>query len=93
MEDSSFNGDTFSRILLAPPNPAQDPFTGSATGAMASYLWSKSLIDQPKFVAQQGHDMGRPGEATVEVLGSRSDITGVKLAGKAYVTMSGKIHL
>ena len=37
--------------------------------------------------------MGRPGEATVEVLGSRSDITGVKLAGKAYVTMSGKIHL
>jgi len=27
------------------------------------------------------------------VLGSRSDITGVKLAGKAYVTMSGKIHL
>ena len=93
LEDSSFNGDTFSRILLAPPNPAQDPFTGSATGAMASYLWSKSLIDQPKFVAQQGHDMGRPGEATVQVLGSRSDITGVKLAGKAYVTMSGQIHL
>ena len=93
LEGSSLNGDTFSRLLLAPPNPAQDPFTGSATGAMASYLRSKGLIDQPKFVAEQGNDMGRPGEATVEVLGSRSDITGVKLAGKAYVTMSGQIHL
>lgn len=37
--------------------------------------------------------MGRPGQVFVEVLGSRSDITGVKLAGKAYVTMSGHIHL
>jgi trans-2,3-dihydro-3-hydroxyanthranilate isomerase len=25
-------GDTFSRLLLAPPGPAEDPFTGSATG-------------------------------------------------------------
>ena len=60
---------------------------------MASYLWSKGLIESPTFIAEQGHDMGRPGQVFVEVLGSRSDITGVKLAGKAYVTMSGHIHL
>ena len=93
LEGATSAGDTFSRLLLAPPNPAQDPFTGSATGAMASYLWSKELIEKPTFIAEQGHDMGRPGQAFVEVLGSRSDITGVKLAGMAYVTMSGHIHL
>ena len=93
LEGANSAGDTFSRLLLAPPNPTQDPFTGSATGAMASYLWSKGLIESPTFIAEQGHDMGRPGQAFVEVLGSRSDITGVKLAGKAYVIMSGHIHL
>jgi trans-2,3-dihydro-3-hydroxyanthranilate isomerase len=31
-------GDTYARILLAPPMPAEDPFTGSTAGAMACYL-------------------------------------------------------
>ena len=93
LEGANSAGDTFSRLLLAPPNLTQDPFTGSATGAMASYLWSKGLIESLTFIAEQGHDMGRPGQAFVEVLGSCSDITGVKLAGKAYVIMSGHIHL
>ncbi len=86
-------GDTFARLLLMPPNPAEDPFTGSATGAMASYLWSKGLIDRPHFVAEQGHGMGRPGRARVEVLGPRDAIEGVRLSGSAYVLMSGEIFV
>lgn len=86
-------GDTYSRLLLAPPSPAEDPFTGSATGAMAAYLWSKGLIETPRFTAEQGHGMGRPGQADVEVLGPRNDIHGVRVSGRGYVLMSGDMAL
>lgn len=93
LEGATSAGNTFSRLVMAPPSPPEDPFTGSATGAMAAYLWSEGLIDQPKFVAEQGHGLGRPGLAQVEVLGLRDAITGVVVAGDAYVLMSGTLHL
>lgn len=86
-------GDTFARLLLAPPSPPEDPFTGSATGAMASYLWRHGLIDKPRFTAEQGHGMGRPGRAEVEVLGPRNEITGVRVAGQGRVVMSGDVFM
>lgn len=84
-------GDTFSRLLLLPPNPAEDPFTGSATGCAASYLWRLGLIDAPDYIAQQGHDMGRPGMARVQVLGARDAITGVRVSGQGRTVMSGEM--
>lgn len=86
-------GDTFARLLMAPPSPPEDPFTGSATGAMAAYLWSEGLIDAPDFVAEQGHGLGRPGQARVSVQGPRDAITGVVVEGQAHVLMSGTLHL
>lgn len=82
-------GDTFSRLLLAPPEPPEDPFTGSATGCLAAYLWAEGLIDGPTFVAEQGHDLGRPGLARVELLGAPREISGVKVAGQGVVAMRG----
>ncbi|PTX57035.1 PhzF family phenazine biosynthesis protein [Litoreibacter ponti] len=84
-------GDTFSRLLLLPPSPPEDPFTGSATGCAAAYLWHHGLIDTPAYVAQQGHDMGRPGEARVEVLGPRDAITGVRVSGQGRIVMRGEM--
>lgn len=86
-------GQTFSRLLLAPPNPSEDPFTGSATGAMAAYLWRYGLITTDSFVAEQGHDMGRPGQARVTRIGSVQDMQGVLVAGKAWRLMSGDLYL
>ncbi|SDF63629.1 PhzF family phenazine biosynthesis protein [Sulfitobacter delicatus] len=86
-------GDTYARLLLAPPSPPEDPFTGSATGAMAAYLWANGLIDVPQFTAEQGHGMGRPGRAEVEVLGPREAITGVRVAGQGRVVMSGDVFM
>ena len=86
-------GDTFSRLLLAPPMPAEDPFTGSATGCMAAYLWRHGMIPAPRFVAEQGHWMGRPGRAEVEVLGPADAITGVRVAGPGLVLMQGVLRL
>ena len=85
--------DVFSRLLLAPPSPAEDPFTGSATGCMGAYLWSEGLIPSPRFVAEQGHWLGRPGRAEVEALGPREDISGVRVAGAGVVLMRGELLL
>ncbi|MEL7100518.1 MAG: PhzF family phenazine biosynthesis protein [Pseudomonadota bacterium] len=86
-------GDTFARLLLPPPNPPEDPFTGSATGALGGYLWANGLLDTPDFTAAQGHDMGRPGTAQVHVLGPRDAITGVEVTGTGFVLMSGTVDL
>ncbi|MEL6914035.1 MAG: PhzF family phenazine biosynthesis protein [Pseudomonadota bacterium] len=86
-------GDTFARLLLEPPSPAEDPFTGSATGAAAAYLWHHGFLARPRYVAEQGHDLGRPGRAWVEVLGPRSAPEAVRVAGEAHILMSGTLHL
>lgn len=93
LEGVTAEGDTFARLLLAPPSPPEDPFTGSATGAMAAYLWHHGLIERPDFVAEQGHGLGRPGRAEVSVLGPRGAIEGVRVSGQGYVLMSGVMHL
>lgn len=87
------DGDTFSRLLLAPPSLPEDPFTGSATGCMAAWLWHHGLIGEPRFTAEQGHWMGRPGIAQVEVLGPPDAIRGVKVAGRARILMRGELLL
>ena len=86
-------GDTYARLLLTPPMPAEDPFTGSATGAMSSYIWAKGLIEKPSFIAEQGHNVGQPGQAMVTVSGPPQAICGVRISWQAYVTMLGKLNL
>ena len=93
LEGETPEGRTFARLLLAPPNPPEDPFTGSATGAMAAWLWEKGYLDSPRFIAEQGHWMGRPGRAQVEVLGPRGAIAGVKVGGPGVVLMRGEIAI
>lgn len=82
-------GQTFARHLV----PFEDPFTGSATGGMGAYLWRYGLIQQPTFVAEQGHWMGRPGQATVEVVGSREEIETVKVGGSAVTILRGDLSI
>jgi trans-2,3-dihydro-3-hydroxyanthranilate isomerase len=89
LEGATAQGDTFSRLLMAPPSPPEDPFTGSATGCMAAYLWAHGLIPAPQFTAEQGHGLGRAGQAQVEVLGPRDAITGVRVSGRGARVMSG----
>ncbi len=86
-------GDTFARHVGALPGGAEDPFTGSATGGMAAYLWRYHLIDTARFVAEQGHWMGRPGEAFVEVVGDRDAIETVKVGGEAVTVVRGELDL
>lgn len=93
LEGATARGTTFARHLMAPPSPAEDAFTGSATGCMAAYLWAEGLIRSPRLIAEQGHGMGRPGHAEVEVLGPRDAITGVLVGGQGRVLMRGELRL
>jgi trans-2,3-dihydro-3-hydroxyanthranilate isomerase len=87
------HGDTFARHFGVPPDTPEDPFTGSATGGMAAYLWHYGLIDNPVFIAEQGHWMGRPGTASVEVIGSRQNIEAVKVGGSAITVLNGEFYI
>jgi trans-2,3-dihydro-3-hydroxyanthranilate isomerase len=87
------NGATFAREFGLPPDTLEDPFTGSATGGMAAYLWHYGLIDSPTFIAEQGHWMKRPGQGYVEVIGSREDIQTVKVGGAAVTVLKGELTI
>jgi len=86
-------GQTFARHFGTPPDTLEDPFTGSATGGMAAYLWHHGLIEHPKFIAEQGHWMNRPGQATVEIVGPRDDIETVKVGGSAVTVLRGELMI
>ena len=86
-------GSTFARHFGTPPDTMEDPFTGSATGGMAAYLWHHGLLDEPIFIAEQGHWMNRPGQAFVEVVGPRDDIETVKVGGTAVTVIRGELEI
>ncbi len=86
-------GRTFARHFGTPPDTMEDPFTGSATGGMAAYLWHYGLIDEPTFIAEQGHWMNRPGQAFVEVVGPYDEIETVKVGGTAVTVIRGELEI
>lgn len=87
------NGTTFARDFGLPPDTLEDPFTGSATGCMAAYLWHYGLIESPTFIAEQGHWMNRPGQGYVEVVGPRDDIQTIKVGGAAVTVLKGELTI
>jgi trans-2,3-dihydro-3-hydroxyanthranilate isomerase len=89
----SETGQTFARHFGAPPDTLEDPFTGSATGGMAAYLWHYGLIENSKFIAEQGHWMNRPGHAVVEIIGPRDNIETVKVGGTAVAVLRGELEI
>jgi trans-2,3-dihydro-3-hydroxyanthranilate isomerase len=91
LEGATPLGRTFARHFSPPPDVLEDPFTGSATGGMAAYLWFYGLIKTPKFIAEQGHWMFRPGQAQVDVVGSPSAITAVRVGGSAVTVLHGEL--
>lgn len=91
LEGATPEGRTFARHFGLPPDTPEDPFTGSATGGMAAYLWHHGVLEEPVLVAEQGHWMGRPGRAKVEVEGPRDDVEAVLVSGAAVTVLRGEI--
>ena len=80
-----------SRHFLANGGPLEDPVTGSASGAMAAYLWMYGLVRWPAYTVEQGHLMGRPGVVAVEVDAEGDEPTGIRIAGSAVTVLRGTI--
>ncbi len=86
------HGGTFSRLFLETGGASEDAFTGSATAEAAAYLFARGLI-APDFIAEQGHWMGRPGFAKVQVHGQPGKIASVDITGAGHVLMQGQLSL
>jgi trans-2,3-dihydro-3-hydroxyanthranilate isomerase len=90
LQGATPQGQTFARH---PSSDGEDSFTGSATGAMAAYLFRHQLIKSSSFIAEQGHFMGRPGQATVRIDGQPNAIESVSVAGYAVTIMTGEMRV
>ncbi|MCP4544004.1 MAG: PhzF family phenazine biosynthesis protein [Chloroflexi bacterium] len=84
--------DTHAR-LFNPHGAGEDPFTGSASGAMGAYVVHYGLKPGPKLVAEQGHFVGRPGQGVLEIGGTPDEITSVRLGGAAVKTLEGTLFV
>ncbi len=84
--------DTHAR-LMDPKNPGEDPFTGSAAGAMGAYLVQYALRPAGPMHAEQGHFVDRPGLGVVDVTQENGRITAVRVSGPAVKVMEGQIYM
>ena len=90
----SAEGDCFGRHFYASTSGvSEDAFTGSSAGSMAAYLWHHDRLAKPSLIAEQGHDMGRPGKATLELIGTEHAIEGVRVTGIVNQLVSGTLCL
>jgi len=67
---------------------SEDPVTGTANGALGAYLRRHDLLEETRYTAEQGYELGRPGIVHVDVSGSE-----VWVGGSAVVTVSGQVSL
>lgn len=79
------------RHFAASAGIMEDPVTGSAIGGMGAYLWKYGLVREPRYTVEQGHIIGRPGLASVEVEAEGEEPTAVRVAGSAVTVLRGTI--
>ena len=82
--------DTHAR-LFDPQGILEDPFTGSATGAMGGYVIHYGLKTGPRLIAEQGDFIGRPGRGILEIRSDDAGIRSVRLGGAAITVLTGEL--
>ena len=74
---------------------AEDPATGSASGALGAYLVKHGLVDArptARILVEQGYEMGRPSAIHVEVDADETGPTVVRVGGKAVEVAEGRLR-
>lgn len=76
----------------------EDPATGSAAGALGSYLVWHGIVRPhdgvASFVIEQGLEIGRPSRMHVEIsVGNGGEITEVRVGGQAVTVITGEVQL
>lgn len=75
------------RAFMAPPNPAEDPVTGSLNAAAAMWLRSRGAVPAA-YTVRQGMQVGAAGEISVSDEGER-----IWIGGQVSTVVSGTITL
>lgn len=87
-------GTVHARMFAPGLGVAEDPATGSASGALGAYLVRHSLVEAKptaRVLVEQGYEMGRPSSIHVEVDADASGPTEVRVGGKAVEVAEGKL--
>jgi trans-2,3-dihydro-3-hydroxyanthranilate isomerase len=73
----------------------EDPATGSATALLAAQLLTSEKLSDGKHVWQleQGYEMGRPSDLTLEADVMSGKLSAVRVGGSAVRMMSGELEL
>jgi trans-2,3-dihydro-3-hydroxyanthranilate isomerase len=74
---------------------AEDPATGSASGALGAYLVKHGLVEAKptaRILVEQGYEMGRPSAIHVEVDAGDSGPTEVRVGGRAVEVADGRLR-
>lgn len=80
--------------LIDPDNAGEDPFTGSAAGCMASYMYAHRLHSGTRIRLEQGHILERPGIGELELIlaPEKGKLDAVRLGGTAVISANGTLH-
>jgi trans-2,3-dihydro-3-hydroxyanthranilate isomerase len=82
---------------FAPANGIpEDPVTGTAHAAIATYLDRQGLLPpgaRVDYLGEQGHAVGRPGMVTVEVHRDGAAIADVRIGGGGFIVARGEIEV
>ncbi len=82
--DSTYHARNFAPVY----GVNEDPVTGTANGAVCSYLLKNKIVKDRNLICEQGDIMGRPGRVFVEI-----DIDEVKVGGKARIVEEIEINV
>ena len=87
------------RLFAPADNIAEDPATGSAAGALGSYLvhhgasGAESVNGRVRFIIEQGDFMKRPSRINIEVKGGPGAVEEVRVGGPSVVVASGEVFV
>jgi trans-2,3-dihydro-3-hydroxyanthranilate isomerase len=82
-----------SRFFFPAVGPDEDPVSGAALAAVVAYGVKERLltcVGEATFQTDQGHSLGRPNRATVEVATSAGQIAAVRVRGRGVIVMRGE---
>jgi trans-2,3-dihydro-3-hydroxyanthranilate isomerase len=87
------------RFFAPADNIAEDPATGSASGALGAYLVHHGVSGvEPRggkfqFVIEQGDFMNRPSRINIEITGKTGSIEGVRVGGPSVIVARGEVYV
>ncbi len=95
-ETSSPEVDLFCRFFCPSIGTDEDVASGTSLGAIAAYCLEKGVLparERVRIVTEQGHALGRPSRAVIDVRMQGSRISRVRLSAPGAVVMRGRLQL